>query len=274
LTQVRRRVTRAVMSGLDSAHAAAISLDHVGIVGSNLDALAGAFFRLGFAPTPIAEHASGRTANRCVMLRDGGYLELIATVPGQTSATIDRFLTRGGGAHILALEVDDLAAARDRLGRARIAAGDVSFTERDGGPDGVKARFTLLMAPDLPDGRVLLIRHLTRHLLWRPETTTHPNHAVSLAEVVYATSSPAETMTHLSRLSGRPAEPDPLGGYRIPLARGCLRILSPGSAGALFPGTRSGPPLIGLTVTVDPNGEPGRVGHAGGVAIRFIAAQP
>jgi hypothetical protein len=142
----------------------------------------------------------------------------------------------------------------------------------------------LLMPPDGPYGRVLLIRHLTRDLLWRPDTTAHPNHAVALTEVVHATTSPAETMTHLSRLCGRAAEPDPLGGYRIPLARGCLRVLTPRSALALFPGRggdapfvgspKVAPPIVGLTIAVDPGGEPGRVVHAGGVAIRFVATRP
>ena len=69
---------------------AAIGLDHAGIVGADLGALARAFTGLGFTLTPRVAHASGRTANRCVMLRDGGYLELMAVVPGQSSATLDR----------------------------------------------------------------------------------------------------------------------------------------------------------------------------------------
>jgi 4-hydroxyphenylpyruvate dioxygenase-like putative hemolysin len=101
---------------------AAIGLDHVGIAGADLDALAEAFSRLGFHLTPRAAHAGGRTANRCIMLRDGGYLELMATVPGQRSATLDRFLATGSGAHILALAVADETAARDRLRRAGIPA--------------------------------------------------------------------------------------------------------------------------------------------------------
>jgi Glyoxalase-like domain len=255
------------MSGLSPHRGAAIGLDHVGIVAADLDQQALIFSRLGFHLTPYAPHASGRTGNRCVMLRDGGYLELIATVPGQVSATLSRFLAIGPGAHILALEVDDETAAGERLLRADMPASGVSITERVAG-DG-KARFALLMPPDLPEGRILLIRHLTRGLLWRPDTTTHLNHAVALTEVVYASGAPAETMTRLSRLAGRPAEPDPLGGYRIPLTRGTVRILSRAAVGSLFPGAASGPPLIGLTIATETSGN--HVVHAGGVAIRFTA---
>jgi hypothetical protein len=258
----------------DSSHGAAIGLDHVGIVGDDLDALARAFEELGFHLTPRAAHASGRTANRCAMLRDGGYLELMATVPGHASATLDRFLARGPGAHILALEVANEAAALDRLRRAGIA-GEATITEREAGPPKAKAAFALIMPPDPPEGRVLLIRHLTRDLLWRPDNTVHPNRAVALTEVVYAADAPAETMTLLSRLAGRPAEPDPLGGFRIPLARGRIRILPRASAAALFPGEAGGAPILGLTIATElgateHTGE--RIVHGGGVAIHFVTA--
>jgi hypothetical protein len=227
------------------------------------------------------------------MLRDGGYLELMATVPGESSATLDRFLARGPGGHILALEVGDEAAALERLRRAGIP-GDVSLTERDADQQGAKARFALILPPDPPEGRMLLIRHLTRDLLWRPDNVEHPNHAVALAEVVYASDTPAETMTRLSRLTGRPAEPDPLGGYRIPLARGVLRILPRTAAEMLFPGVSGSGPIIGLTIAVTASngiavGSPGPIHaaaiagattgsraviDAGGVALRFIEVSP
>jgi hypothetical protein len=270
-------------------HGAAIGLDHVGIVGADLEALARVFSGLGFQLTPRATHASGRTANRCVMLRDGGYLELMATVPGQYSATLDRFLARGPGAHILALEVGDEVAALERLRRAGIAT-EVSQTERDADQPATKVRFALILPPDPPEGRMLLIRHLTRDLLWRPDNVAHPNHAVALTEVVYASAAPAETMTRLSRLTGRPAKPDPLGGYRIPLARGVVRILPLSATEMLFPGATESGPLVGLTIAVAESngiacGSSGRARQpaiasaaaadrliidAGGVALRFV----
>ena len=273
-------------SDLSPLAGAAVGLDHIGIVGADLDALAQAFEDLGFHLTPRAAHAGGRTANRCAMLRDGGYLELMATVPGQSSTTLDRFLACGPGAHILALEVADEAAALARLRRAGVDAGEVSVTERrvdqvapDGTSQGPLARFALVLPPDPPPGppeehglgRVLLIRHLTPGLLWRPDAVTHPNGARALTEAVYATDSPARTMATLSRLAGVPAVPDPLGGYRLPLARGCVRVLPRAAAAALFPGA-VGPPLLGLTLAGEGGGE--RVVHAGGVALRWSDPPP
>jgi hypothetical protein len=117
----------------------------------------------------------------------------------------------------------------------------------------------------------VLIRHLTRDLLWRPDNTVHPNHAMALTEVVYAADAPAATMTRFSRLTGRPAEPDPLGGYRITLARGAVRILPRQVAASLFPGAAAAPPLIGLTIAAEAGND--RVVQASGVAICFIAAR-
>jgi Glyoxalase-like domain len=248
---------------------AAIGLDHVGIVGADLDRLAESFAELGFHVTPFAAHESGRTGNRCVMLRDGGYLELIAKLPGQSSATLDRFLATGPGAHILALEIADEVAALARLHRACVQTGEPTVTERNSGLTNAKSRFAVIMPPDQPEGRVLLVRQFTRELLWRPDNIAHPNRAVALTEAVYATDTPTEIMTRLSRLTGRPAEPDPLGGYRVTFAKGCVRVLPRAVASALFPGTAGGPPLIGLTVAIEGAGGP--VVHAAGVAIRFAA---
>ncbi len=257
------------MSDLTSlSKGAALGLDHVGIVGADLDELARTFAGLGFCLTPYATHASGRTANRCVMLRDG-YLELISTVPGRSSATLERFLARGPGAHIFALEVADEGAALDRLRRSGLA-GTPSLTSRAAGLDGTQARFALIAPPDTPEGRMLLIRHFTPELLWRPDVVRHSNGATGLHEVVYSSGAPAETMSRLSRLAGRPAEPDLLGGYRIPLARGCVRILPPAAAMVMFPGITSATPLLGLTLTATGPRIPDGVVHAGGVAIRFL----
>jgi hypothetical protein len=278
-------------------HGAAIGLDHVGIVGADLETLARVFSGLGFHLTPRATHASGRTANRFVMLRDGSYLELMATMPGETSTTLDRFLARGAGAHVLALEVEDEVAALERLHRAGVP-GQISLTERAVDRQCAKARFALILPPDPPTGRTLLIHHLSRDLLWRPDNVVHHNRAVALTEVVYASDTPAATMTWLFRLAGSFAEPDPLGGYRIPFARGMLRVLPHTSAATLFPGASSGGPMIGLTIAAEapidtaarpPRATPpasaggmiaqatgafpgGLASNAGGVAIRFISA--
>ena len=205
-----------------------VGLDHAGIVGRDLTALADTFQALGFTLTPLARHAGGRTGNRCVMLREGGYLELLSTVDGGTSATLDRFLARHAGLHILALEIEDIAAVQDRLRLAFGSAPDVSHTDRavdDAEPAGPRARFALLTPPDPPEGRVHLIRHETREALWQERFLGHANNAVALTEIVLEVPEPAVTAAWYSRVAGGAVTPDAEGGYALQLPRGRVRLL-------------------------------------------------
>ena len=127
------------------------------------------------------------TGNRCIMLREG-YIELIAIVdPAAFSNTLDRFLARYAGIHIIALGIEDETANLDRLRRSGIDIPGVAYLERpvdDADPSGPRARFARLPLPDAPEGRLQLIRHLTPEAIWQERFLTHPNHAVGLAEVV------------------------------------------------------------------------------------------
>ena len=227
----------------------ATGLDHVGIVGHDLPSLALAAEAVGFHLTPLARHAGGRTGNRCIMLRDGGYLELLSTIDNGVSGTLDRFLARFAGAHILALRIDDEQAVLDRLRLAFGTVPDVSHTHRavdDTEPDGRRARFSLITMPDQPEGRVHLIRHETPEALWQQRFLQHPNGAVALDEVVLMTPEPATTAAWYSRLAGQAVVPDPAGGYTLPLLRGRVRILPAA--------TLDLPRIAALTIKTDDEG--------------------
>ena len=202
------------------------ALDHVGVVGRDLAALAAAYRRLGFTLAPLAPVAGGRIQNRCVMLREG-YLELMAVAPGGTSTTLERFLARHAGAHVIALAVDDVGLTQDRLRLIGLDTPEPEQSERPidaADPDGPRARFLHLSVPDQPEARINLIQHLTPRLLWQPHLLAHANHAVGLADVTIAVAAPAETAMRLSRLAGRPVVPDPAGGYALDLSRGRIRL--------------------------------------------------
>ncbi len=209
----------------------ATALDHVGIVGPDLACLAAAWTRLGFQLTPLARHEGGRTGNHCVML-DGSYLELVATLPGGTSATLARFLGRYAGIHILAARIDDDAAALVRLARAGFGDLHASHTERaldDSDPTSPRVGFSLITPPDPPEGRVHLIRHLTPEAMWQPRFLVHPNQAASLTALTLIVAEPAVTAAWLSRVTGRPAVVE-ADGLAIDLGRQRLRILpAPGA---------------------------------------------
>ncbi len=203
------------------------AIDHVGIVGAALAPLAETYVRLGFHVAPAAHHAGGRTGNHCVMLH-GSYLELIATLPGGTSATLARFLGRYAGAHVLSLRIDDQQAAAGRLVAAGFPAVEPSATDRAldaADPDGPRVGFVLLTPPDPPEGRVHLIRHLTPDVMWQDRFLDHPNRARRLAGVEVVVPDPAASAAWFSRLAGRPVVPDPSGGYALPMDGATLRLL-------------------------------------------------
>ena len=234
---------------VDRLSATAQSLDHVGIAARDLGALTAQYERLGFLLTPLARHSGRRTpdgpvvpfgtGNRCIMLREG-YLELIAVIdPAAFSNTLDRFLARYAGLHIIALGIDDEDANLARLRRAGIDLPGIAYLERpvdDADPDGPTARFARLPWPEAPEGRLQLIRHLTPEAIWQPRFLDHPNRTTALEEVVLAVESPAESAARFSRLAGVPVTPDPVGGIRLDLPRGRVRLLPAEALPAVFPG--------------------------------------
>jgi len=246
------------------------SLDHVGIAGVDLTALASSFERLGFALTPLARHSGRRTpegpvvsfgtGNRCAILRDG-YLELIAVVdPEAFTQSLEFSLARYAGLHIVALGMDDEEANLARMRAAGVDIPGIAYLERpvdDAEPSGPQAGFARLILPDAPEGRIFLIRHLTPELIWQERFLSHPNRAVALVEVVLVSAAPAETAARFSRLAGLPVSPDEAGGFAVPLPRGRVRMLAAEALPHLFPGVAipSLPFIAGIVIATEDGNE-------------------
>ena len=241
------------LNGSTGGAGTASDLDHIGVCTRDGPALWAQWERLGFALTPIARQSAPRmpggpaeplaTGNRCAMLRRG-YLELLAILdPALPDNGLGRFLDRYVGMHILALGTGDAAANLPRLRRAGLDIRDVAMLERPvDDPEGPRARFARVPLPDAPEGRVQLIEHLTPELLWQARWLDHPNEAVALAESILVAEKPAESAARLSRLAGLPLEPDPAGGYVLPLAETRVRILPVAALETLLPGVE--PPSL------------------------------
>src|SRR3546814_18233439 len=89
----------------------------------------------------------------------------------------------------------------------------------------------MLLGASFPESRVLMIEHLTRDLIWRPEYMTHPNGAVGLAGAQFVVDDPAEAAARYARLTGGRPGPMEGGGVRLDLGEQELQFLSPGSPG-------------------------------------------
>jgi hypothetical protein len=262
-------------------------LDHVGVATDNLDAAAAEWERLGFALTPLARHAPpAGTANRCAMLR-AGYVELIAVVdPQRPSATLEKFLARYAGIHILSLAITDEQAALERLTRAGFKT-EIVMSSRPANPrqpNGPQAKFARLPLTD-SEPRLQLLRHLTPELVWRKRFLNHPNNATALDAVIMVADPPAVLAARLSRAAGVAVVPDPAGGYALPLAHGQVRILPPDALNSVLPDVAipSLPFVAGIIVrTADANAAvnqllkhrsvrtpAGRLAHAAGAAVLF-----
>src|SRR5690554_4971660 len=165
-----------------------IGLDHVGIFGHDLVSLSLLYEQLGFSLTPVSQHARPAsaheaaglrgTANRCAMLQRG-YIELLAVVdPSLDTLGVLEALARYAGLHIVAFDVEQVDSAEQQLERVGMPF-TRTYLERDvDTPAGRgRARFTQIK-PDarrFPEGRIFMLRHETRDLVWQPQYLLHPN---------------------------------------------------------------------------------------------------
>lgn len=239
----------------------AIALDHAGVVVRDLDAAAHAWAALGFQVTPLALHGPDNiTGNRCVMFGHG-YIELIAVVgPNLHSATLENFLARYEGIHIISLATASADATAKRLGRAVIRS------ERET-TRGI-ARFARVVCADLVP-RLQLIEHLTPDFVWLPKQAIHANQARALRSIVAISDAPLRLAEQFADAAGVAPSPDG-AGWRLPLDHAALRILPDASPvfGQAIAGAR--PFVAGIEVATDDAALVGRVVAASGVAVRFV----
>lgn len=147
-------------------------LDHVVLVGTDLDALVADHRRRGFVVKDGGEHAGGLSHNALVGLADGSYIELFAfhdLARARGQHVWADIAERGGGWADFALLSDDLDADAAKLGPL------LARPATDGGrvrPDGVQLawRSARLAAP-LP----FLIQDVTARDLRVPVAPAHSN---------------------------------------------------------------------------------------------------
>lgn len=191
-------------------------LDHIAVMTPDLSAAGEVFTRLGFCLTPLSQHSGARTAggavepwgtgNRCVMLRRG-YIELMGCVdPGLYDNRLSEYLARYEGIHILAFACGDAHAADETLRQEGFGVTGVHGLARElDVPAGrATAKFNLVRLPpeEMPEGRVLVIEHLTPEHLWQERYLDHPNGAVALTELVVCVDEVEEAAARYCRMLG------------------------------------------------------------------------
>lgn len=216
-----------------------IGLDHVGLFASALDTISSQYELLGFCLTPQSQHASppapGQsavtrgTANRCAMLKHG-YIELLAVVdPKLDGLGVPEALARYAGMHILAFQTENPDAEQARLQAAGMSATQAYLQRSIDTPDGAGlAQFTQVRTPPeaMPEGRIFMLQHHTRDLVWQPSYLSHSNTAVALLDIVVAVADLAEAQQRYSRYFD--CEADTAEGKAVyTLAAGSFTLMEP-----------------------------------------------
>ncbi|MEZ4520711.1 MAG: VOC family protein [Thermomicrobiales bacterium] len=169
---------------------AILGIDHVVVIGDDLDALVDQFRSLGFRVTPGGTHPGAMTHNALVPFQDGSYIELIAFHSEERRGRRAELLARGGGMieYMLtsnAIELD-LAQARQR----RLPYGKPVPGSRVR-PDGVEVAWLDGPVTDIGSSLPLLIQDVTSRSSRVPsgEARRHPNGAEGIGSLIIGVAS-------------------------------------------------------------------------------------
>ena len=169
---------------------AILGIDHIVVIGEDLDTLIARFQFLGFTVTPGGTHPGAMTHNALIPFQDGSYVELIAFQGDERSGRRADLLARGGGMieYMLtsnAIEMD-LAQARHH----RLPYGSPTPGSRVR-PDGVEVAWLDGPVTDIGSSLPLLIQDVTARGSRVPsgEARQHPNGATGFDRLVIAVTS-------------------------------------------------------------------------------------
>jgi hypothetical protein len=221
---------------LTDAVAGALTLDHVGLVGADLAAMATAFRRLGLTPTEPRtlsrlDPATGRPQSlhqqSCHIVLPSGYIELTSVAGDDPAHHLAAWRSRGAGAHILALGTEQVAACHDACVSSGLAVTAVARASRpvDYGSRHGDAVFDWFMfAPDeTPEALICLVHNRTPALVYQHEVMQHALGAIALDEVALLTPNPRSFANRHAGWLG--AEWGRDRGCRVKrLATGCLSL--------------------------------------------------
>lgn len=236
----------------------AIPIDHVGIVGRQIDQMVATFAKLGFdAPNGVTDLevgiGDGRKASQNThFVFDAGYIELIAS---DGTDHLRNYIKRNEGLHIMAMASHHIQAAYASMEQASLAPQAVLHSSRraaHGKRTGTGKFAWFTFAEDrFPEGLVCVTEHLTPELIYQPERFVQPNGALALGEVFLLSEEPLAAVARYQALSYENCHVDSKTGIRHICNR--LTILDRPGAERKFPGLdtsiRNG--LLGLAIKVE-----------------------
>lgn len=235
-----------------------LQLDHIGVAVKDLEAGRAAYERMGFRLTPRSLHRGSPTpgapvepwgsGNHCAMFREG-YLEVVGLTDPAMFSNVKALVARYEGAHILAIGVESAEGAYAELRRRGVPAEAPRQLERDAaygaaGNETRKAAFRNIYF-DLaayPEALLLFIEHLTRDVIWQPHLIDHANGVTALTDVFVCAPDARVAAEKYASLFEVAAERTGEGEWRLALARGSVRVMTP-AAWARWAPDAPAPPL-------------------------------
>jgi hypothetical protein len=195
------------------------AIDHLVMPVAGLAAARARLTKLGFTVAPDARHPFG-TANACVYLGDGTYLEPLAVAHRETAEKAAlagnafvardaafRFRRGPNGFSAIAFASADAAADHRHFVKAGISGGKVlrfARTFDDGKGNVSKAEFETALAADLraPDAFFLATRRVLAPKVDRSALQRHANGATGLREVFGYEANPTDFQYLIQELTG------------------------------------------------------------------------
>ncbi|TWF52356.1 VOC family protein [Neorhizobium alkalisoli] len=162
-----------------------LPVDHVVVLVPDLVAAGSAFEAAGFDVTPQTRHSPAMgTANRCVMLEGGCYIEIMGIVAETpANATWRNLLGKGPGIRGFALRSADIEVSALELASLGIAAEPVRHFSRMTDDGELRFSITRIEPSATPGLQCLVCQHHTAELLWLPQTMVHANGVSQLVSV-------------------------------------------------------------------------------------------
>ena len=228
-----------------------LGLEHPLVCARDLDALAGRYRAMGFAPTPKGRHPWG-TGTQLVMFADN-FIELmgiedrslvdVASPDGfRFGRFIADFLDRREGIAMLALHSrdarGDLAAVK---ARGVHSAGLVEFRRAvklpDGTADEAVVSLAMLIDPVHPQLSNFICQQHRPEFVWVADWLHQPNGTTAIAWIVYAAADPGAVRPRFAALWGEGAVSAIPHGFTVATAGGDILVLDHPGIEARFAGT-------------------------------------
>ena len=222
-------------------------LDHLVIVGHDLDVLAEFYGRLGFQVGARNRHDWG-TLNNIVQF-DGSFLELLTTEdgferPGEDqplasfTSVIDDYLDKREGLAMMVLEGFDAARDHEAYQAAGIGVPKPFGVRRQGRtpagePVDVAVSLAFAKSPAITDAGFFVCQQHAPELFWNAAFQVHENGALGVRRVVFTAPDPEQHRAFFERYTGVSGEAAD-GGLGFALARGRVEVVTPTRAADMF----------------------------------------